>query len=371
LLGSPEDGAAQLTISGQADILALMGSDDRGLNRNFRSDSPFSVIRARLFAQHWVNDRAGIFGEFLFDYNAAPRINGLYVVLNELSGREWLNVRAGLAPSLLGNFGMRSTYFNTNPLIGVPVLWQHRTTLEGSGLATAADLLRRREENVIGLPLLYDACWNVQWEVMGEVGRFEYSVGVTPGSMSNPVASTPDDGVQVLARVGIAPVPEVRLGVSGGIGPYIGGASRDPKITATSYPGEAADYQQRAIGYDLELVRGRAQIFSEGFVSSWEVPLVSEELSAAAAYVEGRYDVHPAVSLATRVGNMSFSEIDVPGAPAGTRTAWDDDVLSVESAVTYRIAREIHLRAGWQHTRFLSGGEEAVNLIALQLRAVF
>jgi hypothetical protein len=133
---SSSDAAAQLRISGQADILALAGSDDRGLNRNFRLDSPFNQVRARIFTQHWVNERAGIFGEILFDNLSGPRLNGLYAVINDVAGQEWLSTRIGLAPSLVGSFGLRSTYFNSNPLIGAPLVWQHRSTLDGSGLAT-------------------------------------------------------------------------------------------------------------------------------------------------------------------------------------------------------------------------------------------
>lgn len=368
---SPSESSAQLTIAGQADLLGLNGSDERGLNRNFRSDSPFSPLRARLFAQHWVSERAGVFGEILLDYNAAVRLNGLYVVLNDVGGREWLSARAGLAPSLIGNFGMRSTYFNANPVIGVPLVWQHRSTLDGSGLLTAADLLRRREANFIGLPMLYDGCWNLQWEVMGEVGRFEYSLGLTPGSVSNPVASTTVEGIQTLARLGYVPLPELRVGVSGAIGPYIGGPNRDPNTTATSFPGSPADYQQRVLGFDLDWASGRAHLYSEGYISSWEVPLVEETLSAAAAYVEGSYDFRPAWMGALRVGAMSFSEIQVPDADPGVTTGWDDDVLRFEGAITHRVAREVHVRAGWQHTRFRTGGEEPVNLLAVQLRAVF
>jgi hypothetical protein len=137
-------------------------------------------------------------------------------VINEIAGREWLSARVGMAPSLVGNFGLRSTYFNANPLIGVPLAWQHRTTLDGSGLATAGDLLRRRSTNFIALPMLYDSCWNIQWELMGEFGKFEYSVGVTPGSMANPLASLPEPGIQAMGRIGYVPAPALRLGLSGG-----------------------------------------------------------------------------------------------------------------------------------------------------------
>jgi hypothetical protein len=166
------------------------------------------------------------------------------------------------------------------------------------------------------------------------------------------------------------PVPSLRLGVSGGIGPYIAGPSRDPQMTATSYPGSQTDYDQKLIGFDAELAAGKALLFAEGYVNSFEAPLIAEELTTSTAYVEGRYDVLPDWFAAVRVDGMLFSEIAVPGSP-GETTGWDDDIFRVESSLTYRIAREVQLRGGWQHTTFLTGNEAPINLLAVQLRAVF
>jgi hypothetical protein len=369
LLAGSSAASAQIKVSGSADMLASTGNDTRLLNRNFRGDSPWSTVRARVFAQRWLTEKAGFFAEALYDAGSGPRLTGAYVVLNGVAGREWLNMRAGLAPSLIGNFSMRSSYFNANPLVGVPLIWQHRTTLDNSGLSTAADMVRRREQNVISLPILYDACWNMQWEAMGEVGHFEYSLGLTPGSMSNPVAGTTEPGVQALARVGYVPMENLRLGVSGGIGPYIAGPNRDSQTKATSYPGGRSDYDQKLVGVDGEYGVGKVKLYSEAYVSRWEAPLIDEDLTAAAAYVEGRYDFLPAWFAAVRVDGMTFSEF-VP-APGADPTGWDDDVMQVESSLTYRWARELHIRADWQHTEFVTGSEKPMNLLALQVRAVF
>ena len=368
---APGAGAsAQITISGQLDVLARNEDDARGLNRNFRSDSPWNEIRLKLFAQHWVNERIGIFTELLFDMGADARVNGAYVVINALGGRDWLNTRIGMTPSPLGNFGLRSTYFNANPLIGVPRLWQHRSTLDGSGLTRNEDLMRRRQRNTIGLPILYDACWNPTWELLGALGIFEYSVSATPASASN-MASLDADGFQVQSRVGIEPVPGLRLGLSGAYGPYIGGPNRDAQTTATSFPGGPEDYDQKVGGVDFEYSLGKVRVLAEGFWSSWEVPLISEDLEAWAAYGEARYDFLPEWHAAVRVDRMGFSEISSTNDGQGPATGWDDDVLQIETALAYRIAREMMIRVGWQHTRFLTGEEEAVNLAAVQLRAVF
>jgi hypothetical protein len=369
LLSAPLPVDAQLQISGQVEALALNEVDTRGLNRNFRNDSPFSSIRARLFAQHWVTDRIGVFAELLYDIEAtAPRLNGAYLVINEIGGYDWLSVRAGMAPTLVGNFGLRSTYFNANPLIGVPAVHQHRTTLDGSGLATADDLARRRASNIIGLPMMYDACWNPVAELLGNAGRFEYSVGVTNGSVSNPLQTRLVEGVQVLARLGFEPVDGLRFGASGVLGPYIGGPKFDPLVAATSFPGEPDDYDQRIAGVDAEWLLQKFLFYGEAYVSEWQAPLIEEDLVERGAYVEGRYDFLPEWFAALRVDALQFSDVTLA---SGEQTAWDDDIVRVESSLTYRVAREVHLRADWQHTSFTTGGEQAKDLVGLQLRAVF
>lgn len=370
LLLEPASALSQIRISGQVDLTAATGDTDRGVNDAFRRDNPFNPYRARLFAQHWVSDRVGIFAELLFDADAGPRLNGAYVVINELAGEPWLNARVGLAPSLIGSFGLRSTYFNSNPLAGVPLVWGYRTTLDGSGRVTVEDLLRRKENDSAFLPMLYDPCWNLQWELLGAVGMFEYSAGVTSGSMSNPLGALDADGVQVLTRVGVEPQPGIRFGLSGGLGPYIGGGSRDPDLSMPSYPGEPTDYDQRLFGFDLEVSRGRLQLLSEGYRSTWEAPLVAEDLTATGAYVEARYDFLPRWTGAVRTGYLAFNDV-TPTAPGAAPTGWDDDVARVETALTYRWSREVHLRLDWQHNDFVTGNDPSVDLLAFQLRAVF
>jgi hypothetical protein len=368
---APAPARAQLDISGQVDLLALEADeDDHGLNRNFRSDSPFSQLRLRLFAQHWVTEQIGVFSELLFDIASDPRVNGAYVVINEIGGVPWLNARLGMAPSPIGNFGVRDTYFNLNPVVGVPLPWQHRTTLDGTGLARNADLIRRRTSNVIGVPMLYSACWNLQWELMGQAGPIQYSVSATSSSFSN-MAAQDEDGVAGSVRVGAEPISGIRFGASAGIGPWIGGVLRDNLILARTFPGHPEDYLQRLGGLDLEVSHGKLRVYGEAFASDWESPLISERLVAWTGYGEAAYDFLPSWQAAVRGGLMSFNEISATNDGLGPQTGWDDDTVQVESAITFRLTREVIVRGNWQHTSFTTGVDPDVDLLGLQLKAVF
>jgi hypothetical protein len=364
LIATRADASAQLDLSGQADVVVKHGTDRYEVNSGLRGNTPFAPVRVRLLASRWFNERIAFFGELLFDTEADPQIFGAYMVVNEIGGRPWLNARVGLAPSPLGSFPLRGTYFNANPVIGEPLVWQYRTTLDRGGAADAAGLIERRRSNDQGLPALYESCWNVQAELLGELGIFEYSVGVTPAAVSNPGARR-DDGVQLLGRLGAEPVPGLRLGLSGAYGPYIERQGDD----RFDEPFDPNDYDQSVVGYDLELSRGRVRIFSEAYVSAWEAPLVADELRVLGAYGEARYAFLPGWYAAARIDRMDFNDIaPATGAP---RTGWDDDVLRFEAAIGWRLAREVLVKLDWQRTTYTTGIDPDLDLFAIQLSAVF
>lgn len=367
-LARPAVAAAQIEISGQIDLVGMVNRDSLALNQAFRGDGPFNPLRLRLFARHWVNDRIGIFTELLYDTDADPRVNGAYVVINELAGRPWLNARLGLAPNVVGGFGLRSTYFNVNPLIGVPLVWYYRTNLSGAGTSTASGLVAATTEPPQGVPILYDSCWNIQWELLGEVGLFEYSIGFTPGSLSNPIRSRSVDGSTWFARVGHEPLTGLRLGLSSAEGPYLS-APTPGAGGAPPYAGDASDFEQGLVGVDVEYQRGRWLFFSELHAVRWEAPLVDEDLDVLGGFVEARFDFLPGWYAAGRVGGLFFDEI-VVDPTSGATAPWDRDTHRTEFALGYRLAREVLLKLDWQRTTVPDSDFEQ-NLFGFQLSAVF
>ena len=221
----PTQVSGQMDFWGQIDLAAVRGYDEPW-NRQIRGDDTFNEVRLRLFAQHWMNDRVGVFAELLFDLEARARINGAYVVVNELLGKEWLGARVGLSPTSVGTFGMRSSYFNQSGLVGIPMLRSFRTTMDNGGRATPTDFMRRKVDNRRDVPILYDACWNIMWELLGSAGDLSYALGVTSGSLSNPLGPLNTPGLQWIGRVGYSPALGVIVGLSGAKGAYIGGNAK-------------------------------------------------------------------------------------------------------------------------------------------------
>ena len=364
----PAAAAGQLTISGQLDLVGKVRSDTLGLNTALRGDSPYSPVRVRLFARHWLTDRIGVFAEVLYDSEADVRLNGAYAVLNEIAGQPWLNARLGLAPSLIGSFGLRSTYFNANPLIGVPLLWQYRTNLASDGTSTAAGLAAVAGEPGGGTPIFYDSCWAIQWELLGEAGVFEYSIGMTPGAVSNPIKARGVPGSQFLVRVGVSPFAGLRLGVSGAHGPYLSQPSPDAG-GVLPYTADPGDFDQTVLGADLELLAGAWAFNAEAHAVRYEAPLISENLEALGGYVEARFDFLPGWYLAGRAGALFFNEL-VTDAQTGARTPWDRDTRRSELALGYRVTREVLVKLDWQRTAVPDSHFDQ-NLFAAQLSAVF
>ncbi|MEM7414958.1 MAG: hypothetical protein AAF389_05630 [Gemmatimonadota bacterium] len=363
-------GAAQgqtaLRISGQLD-LAAAESDRLGVNRAFRGDSPFNPVRLRLFAQKWVTPRIGVFSEILYDSSSGIRVNGAYAVINEIGGETWLNGRFGLAPNPVGAFGLRSTYFNANPLIGLPLAWQYRTNLVGEGTSTFASLTGAAAGPGGGVPLLYDACWNIQWELLGEAGIFEYSFALTPGSLSNPAKSADVEGQSWMARVGLTPAAGLRVGVSASEGPFLSAPTPDENGDLP-YTAETNSFDQSLLGVDVEFLRGPFAIHAEVHASRWETPLVDDALDLTSGFVEVRYDISPRWYAAGRVGTMRFGEIAPNG--GGNALPWDADLNRTEFALGYRASRGVLIKADWQRTRTVGTGFTQ-NLFATQLSTVF
>ena len=358
--------SGQFTWSG--DIAVTARALDRHIteNTNFRGDDPFSSIRLRMMPRHWVSHRMALFGELLYDSSVRDgivRVNGAYLVINELFDRPWLSLKAGLIPSPFGNYGLRSTYFGLNPLIGVPLMWHHRTPLNISDYSKPSELLDRRIEGTGYQPIAYDACWEPGLELFGELGMLEYSLAVTEGTLSNPT-ETSNDGRQMSVRLGLMPMTGLRFGGSVARGPYL-----LPEAADTNDP-EVERFNATVSGLYLEYKAGYLQLHSEAVYSRWESPYMAdnEQLAAWSGYFELRYDVAPALYLAGRYDLFGYSTFTDPG--TNTQETWGNDLRRIETGIGYRISRELLLKAVYQRYDYATYPGDS-HLVAVQLHMVF
>ncbi len=127
-------GSSGFEISGDQTITFRELDKHSKLNQNNRKDDPFNTFRTRFFITKNWKPNIGLSVEVLFDQKNT-RINGAYLTFDNVITSQF-SVIAGLIPSPFGNFSHRSTYFNQNPVIGVPVMWHFHTPLLGNGSST-------------------------------------------------------------------------------------------------------------------------------------------------------------------------------------------------------------------------------------------
>ena len=350
--------AADIQWSGLLDLVAAEHTDAYSLNTQTHGDNPWDAYRLRLFVESQVNDHLQVQGQVVYDDAVSAFINGIYVEGAYVVYTPWvdhdLRVMGGKQPWMIGTYAPH-TYSNKNPLIGTPLLYQYHTSLLWHDIPPSADALLKAAgsgqtgvnygffNEGIGIPIVDDAYWDVGVVLVGSQRPFEYSVGVTAGAPSWASTTHEDNsGKTVLGRIGFAPSPQVRLGVSGAYGPYLLD-DLNPKLP----PGKTVnDYPQTLFMADLELLVGHAELRAEGAHNTWETPTVGD-LDVDAGYVELKYSLSSGLYLAGRLDAEQFSTIRDS---VGVEHPWDWNVTRLETGIGYRVTRDVTGKLVYQRT---------------------
>lgn len=359
--------SAEIGWRGSASFTARDEADALDLNRLNYRDSSFDPVRARLFVDGVASENVSVFGQFLIDdvSSMSYRIYGLYAVVSDFAPTN-LTVEVGRLPTIFGTFGPRA-YETKNPLVGAPLVYQYHTALRYDQLPLSADALVRqsgkgqygvafRDESgeytgastvYLGVPILYDACWDVGVAALGTWRRIEYAVGVTQGSAGVPAfGRDTNDGKQFVGRLGVVPLGGLRVSASASTAPYLA------RTVETYLPAGAdvEDFAQTVFGASVDASWSRFVFAAELVESTFESPWIDDDLEATAWYAEGKVTVAPGAYVAARFDRIAFGEIDVAVAPGGggRRVAWDRDVQRAEATVGYWLARGWLMRADVQ-----------------------
>jgi len=259
LSNSPTLLFGQVEISGDIAVTATALDRHTPLNTNFRKDDPFNPVRLRFFARTWVTEDVGLFSELLMDNEATARMNGAYLYIRNLI-KDRVDVKAGMIPSPFGNYGLRSTYFNLNPLIGVPAMWHYKAGLPASQFVTNEQFFDDRGNATSSptsrsgtMPVGYDACWDIGAEVVGFLPyHTELSGAVTLGTLSSPNARK-NNGYQFIGKTSLSPVMGLKLGLSYATGPFIVPSDNPYPEQAFLSDGDRGASRQKASIGDLGL----------------------------------------------------------------------------------------------------------------------
>jgi hypothetical protein len=116
--------SGSLDIAHKVDVAQEEGEENATLNTTLKGQSPFSLVRARLFADAEVTDGVTVLTTILWDEGLGHfDMEGAYVVFSQVSGREALNLQVGKMATPYGRFASRS-FATVNPLIGIPLIYQ-------------------------------------------------------------------------------------------------------------------------------------------------------------------------------------------------------------------------------------------------------
>jgi hypothetical protein len=369
-------GAAEIRVHGLLDLVAAGRGPAFDHNVFMRGDSPFDAYGLRLNASSPVNDHLQIHAQFILRDATSPYVDGAYVLYTPSPALD-LHVLAGKLPWAIGTYAPR-TYSNRNPLISTPLLYQYHSTMLWYEVPPSADALLATagsgEYGVNyygyaegrGMALVDDSYWDVGVTVSGSRRPLEYALGVVAGTPGwGSTAQDENSGKSVLGRLGLAPLPGVRIGVSGAYGPYLN-ESLNPELP----PGHsAADYHQILGMADAELLASHVEVRAEAARNVWQSPTLGD-LGVAGGYVEGKYSLPIGAFLAGRWDALRFGRITDS---AGARRSWDSDVTRIEAGAGFRFSRDALAKVVYQRTSLArtSASDRILSIVAVQLSVGF
>ena len=356
---------AQVNVEGLLDVIYRNAETADITNETFRGFSNFHSSRTRLFFDAAPAENVEVFTQILID-NYTFQLYGGYVRFTDI-GLFNLNAQFGLIPMPVGSWGPR-TYSNKNPLIGVPLLYNmHSSYIPGGEIQvhTVDDILTVRDNrSKFGLPVLYDACWNVGAEFYGSSGKLHYSIGLLTGALSKPTSEQSKNIPQFTTHVTYDLNSRITIGGSAFMGPYLmEGAYNDTIPTGTKF----SDFMSKGVGYEFHFDGRYLDIYSEGFYTSWEHPYL-EDLNLKAGYIEGKYKFVPGWFFAGRYGIYQPEKLKDSN---GDLQNWDYPVTRIEYGIGYHPNRKTTLKFVNQINRFDFTNQFDNELYAFQLSVLF
>ncbi len=364
-------------LRGLFDVTAVGGSRAVSLNAMNNGDSNFDPYRLRIFLDAELEGGFAAYVQaIVIGQNYSPLQYGAYVQWTPVAGRD-LHIQGGFIPWAIGTWAPRA-YSNVNVLIGTPMLYQLHGTLSFAEPAPNADALLAAAgsgefgvdygngPNARGVPIVYDRCWDAGMVVIGSIRPVEFSLGFVQGAPSWPQnARDASPGKTMLGRVGVMPLPALRVGVSAALGPWM------PRSFEASLPGGVAldDLAQRLAIVDFEVQHGYVETRGEFYLNEWETPFVGR-LDVRGAWAEAKVGLVPGAWAALRGETLRYSELT---SSAGIRQPWDHNRDRWEGGVGYRATRQATVKAVWQrNVEHISGaGARVDDLLAATLSLSF
>jgi len=343
--------APEMKLRGLLDLGLVSSVKGDSLNRLTFGDSNFDPYRLRLFLDARLSPSLELHVQtILHEGMSQIRADGAYALWTPWPDRD-LSLEAGKIPWPIGTYAPR-TYSDKNPLIGTPLIYQYRTSLPWGFPPMSVDELLAHagtgqflnDADHPYLPVVDERWWDVGEVLLGSRRPFEFSLGVTQGSPSWP-SPGPDNtpGNTWLGRLGLVPIPGIRVGVSGADGRWM-----PPWYAAVLPAGKALrDYHETTLMADAEFLRGPFELRGEGVHRGWQT-IFTGTLQVNGGYAEARWSFPNGAWLAGRTETLRYSDVTNSG---GISRPWDDQVDRWETVLGYRVTEDVRVKLAFQSTQ--------------------
>jgi hypothetical protein len=284
-----------------------------------------------------------------------------------------LNIQLGKFGTPFGEFLTRN-YPNENPLIGYPLIYTHRTSVNARYIpADPAELVsyggRGQGEGFYAfgngsawLPLI-NFSYPTGILAFGNPGRWDYRFALVNSSLSNPLnLGTPGQRPQWIGAGGMSCFPGLHVGVSYAEGPYLDGSVNHWLPTGQSIN----DFKQRALGFDLQYALHHLEVYAELIFNRFDVPNVPQPVGATGYYIEVKQTWTPRFFTAFRWNQIYFDRLRNDFVP-GEGPRFDYNVNTLEVGFGYRFTEKLLAKFSYQYIRTLSDEVPRENVLAAQL----
>jgi len=357
LLASAGPAAAEFYPSGQLILVARNADISNVSNQTNAGFSAFDATTLRFFLDARATERLSGFVQFYASGYSGATLYGAYVRYDHTPA---LHLEAGLIPTPVGLWGPR-TYADKNPLVGLPAMYQYKTSLavKGDLQTTDEEILEERgtgEHN----PIVYDFCWNTGVHAYTSVGPLDLGAALTNGSLGSPARDMVYDRPNVSAHVSVVPGPWLTLGLWGAAGPYL-----SPRAETVVPAGKRIeDYDQSSVGAVAHAAFGHWEAYAEGVWNRYEHPFLGD-LENLGGYIDLRVDVAPKWFVAGRLDHLSFSRLDP--AVDSDESRWDYPLTRMEAGVGRNLSHKTLMKLVTQIVRY-SGAPQSLDeeIFALQ-----
>jgi len=328
------------------------------------------LLRLGVTAEVRIAERLSVLTELRSENGDSVEPYALYLRVRPWRDRPF-DVQAGRIPPTFGAFARRD-YGAGNPLIGYPLAYQYLTSVRPDAVpATSEDVIRMRARGwrpnypigslviATGLPLITAFRWDTGVQVRAGPERFNATIALTNGTVSDPHTRDNNGGKQVSGRIQWKPGVALTLGGSAAHGAYVA----DDALASATRVGGQDDSAQQALGLDVEYSRDYWLIRGEAIWNRWQVPTLSQNLAATSAFVEGRYKILPGMFVAGRLDRLNFSRL----ATSAQNRTWDAPVTRIETGVGYYLRPNLLAKGAYQHNWRDGGLVRSRGLLAAQL----